>query len=294
MTVRQEAFRGALAADRRRAIGFMIGATSAFAAASALAKLQIGPLPVIEVVFFRSFFAWIPIVATIVALRRWPRTFILRDHFTRGVLGFLGLVSMFTALQFIPLTDATAISYTSPLILSLLAAPLLGEKLKASSMTVLLLGFVGVIMMFPIGSTALQVGALFALANAVFGAFVSIAVRRMSLSEAPTTLVFYQLATSSLISLPIVLVWGFVMPDAIGWLMLAGVGGFSAVGQFCWAQAFRHGSAATVAPFIYTSLIWVVLFDWLVWSHLPGLLLLAGAAVVIVCASYTLYSSNQP
>lgn len=290
---RRDVLLGASPADRRRAIAFMAGATAAFSIAGALAKIQIATLPVIEVVFFRSFFAWLPLAVMMALLGRSPRTTRLRAHLGRGVVGFVALMCMFSALAFIPLTDATAISYTSPLFLALMSGPLLGERIKTSAWVVLLMGFTGVLLMFPIGNASLQLGALFALANAVLAAFVSIAVRHMSLSEAPTTLVFYQLGTGALLSLPIMLVWGFTMPDALGWAMLAGIGGMSAVGQFCWAQAFRNASAAVVGPFIYTSLIWVVALDWLIWTELPSLLLLVGAAIVIACAIYALYEQRS-
>jgi drug/metabolite transporter (DMT)-like permease len=155
-----------------------------------------------------------------------------------------------------------------------------------------LVGFVGILIMVRPGAGVLSVGALLALVNAGFGASVTIALRRMSLTERPVTLVTYQALVASVLSIAI-LPFGWVAPSWQGAIGLAAVGIISGLGQILWTQAFKLAPAAVLAPFSYTSMIWSIGLGFFIWGDVPTALLLAGSAVVVASGLYILYRETR-
>ena len=142
-------------------------------------------------------------------------------------------------------------------------------------------------------------GALLALTNAALGASITIAMRRMTLTEPSTTLVSYQAIVTTVLSI-LALPLGWVTPDLMGLVILIAIGICSGVGQFLWTQAFRFAPAAVCAPFNYTSIVWAMGFGFLIWGDIPTPMLVTGALVVASSGLYILYretirhASQQP
>jgi drug/metabolite transporter (DMT)-like permease len=206
----------------------------------------------------------------------------------RALLQFASMFAIFTAYGMMPLADAVAITFSSPLFLTVLSIPLLGEEVGPYRWGAVIVGFIAILVMVHPGAGTLQVGAFLALFNALSSASVTIAMRRMSLTESSTTLVFYQTMTTAILSLCVV-PFGFIAPSWTDAAMLALVGLSSGVGQFCWTQAFRFAPAAVAAPFSYMSMVWALLFGWLFWDEIPSVVLMGGSAVVAASGLYILY-----
>ncbi len=276
--------------DIRRGIAYMLAATCVFAIINAMVKWEVARYPLLEVVFFRCLFSLVP-CAVLVATHGGigvMRTRRLGEHIGRAVLQFVSMLSIFSAFGLMPLADAVAISFSSPLFLTVLSIPLLGEKVGRHRWSAVLVGFVGVLLMVRPGSGLLATGALLALTSAGVGASVTIAMRRMTLTEASTTLVTYQVLVTTLLSAAVLpFVW--VVPRWQDALMMAAIGLCSGISQFWWTQAFRFAPAAVAAPFSYTSMVWALMIGYVVWSDKPAPGLLAGAAVVIASGLYILY-----
>ncbi|HWG80839.1 MAG TPA: DMT family transporter, partial [Stellaceae bacterium] len=119
-------------------------------------------------------------------------------------------------------------------------------------------------------------------------ASVTIAVRRMTLTEATPTLVTYQ-ALITLVLSAALLPWGWVWPRWDDLLLLAGIGICSGIGQYWWTQAFRLAPAAVAAPFSYLAMVWALGLGYLVWGDVPSSSLVAGAVVVAASGLYILY-----
>jgi drug/metabolite transporter (DMT)-like permease len=188
-----------------------------------------------------------------------------------------------------PLADAVAIQFASPLFLTVLSIFLLGEQVGLHRWSAVLVGFAGVLFMVQPGPGMLQSGAVFALANAVITASVTIAMRRMSLTESSTALVAYQGLFTVLLG-ACLLPFGWVTPHS--WAPVAlvvGAGILSGIGQFCWTQAFRFAPAAVAAPFSYMSMIWALGLGFVLWGDVPTVTLLAGGVVVAGSGLYILY-----
>jgi drug/metabolite transporter (DMT)-like permease len=276
--------------DIRRGIFFVIASVFIFAAVNALVKWLTVEYPVTEIVFFRCMFSLIPtfyLVATHGGITQ-LRTHRFGEHFARSMMQFTGMLCIFTAFRLMPLADAIAITFASPLFLTVMSIPILGERVGIHRWGAVLVGLIGVIWMVQPGPGILESGAIFALANAFISASVTIAMRRMSLTETSTTLVFYQIVLTAMFSI-LLLPFGWVTPTWTDTALMALVGIGSGVGQYWWTQGFRYAPASVAAPFSYMSMIWAVLFGYLVWGDVPTLALLGGAAVVVLSGIYILY-----
>jgi drug/metabolite transporter (DMT)-like permease len=278
----------------RRGIFLMIASVFVFAVVNALVKYLEDDYPVGQVVFFRSIFA---LLFSLALLSRHGglealRTNRLAEHVGRGTLQFVSMVCIFIAYHWMPLADAVAITFSSPLFLTMLSIPVLGEKVGRHRWGAVLVGFLGILIMVRPGAGVFSMGALLALVNAGLGASVTIALRRMSLTERPVTLVTYQAIVASVLSIA-VLPFGWVAPTWSGALGLAAVGLISGVGQILWTQAFKLAPAAVLAPFSYTSMIWAIGLGFFIWGDVPTPLLLVGAAVVVASGLYILYRETR-
>lgn len=276
--------------EMRRGIFYMIAAVFVFAVVNVLVKYEEATYPVTQVVFFRCAFSLIPcsvLIASHGGLRV-LRTNRLLEHFGRGTLQFISTVFIFLAYHLMPLADAVAITFSAPIFLTILSIPMLGEQVGRHRWAAVAAGFLGILIMVPPGASVLSAGAALALGNAAISASVTIALRRMSLTEQSTTLVSYQTLVTTALSI-LLLPFGWMTPTWIDGLALAALGLCSGVGQFLWTQAFRYTPAAVCAPFSYTAMIWAIVFGYLVWGDVPTPLLLLGAALVAASGIYILY-----
>lgn len=274
----------------RRGILYIIGSVFVFALANAAVKWLLTDYPVSEVVFVRCLFALLPcgvLVASHGGLAC-LRTRRIRDHALRACSQFLAMVAIFTAFRMMPLADAVAIQFASPLFLTVLSIFLLGEQVGVHRWSAVLVGFAGVLVMVQPGPGMFQSGAIFALANALISASVTIAMRRMSLTESTTALVAWQGLFTLLLS-ACLLPFGWVTPSWSGLGLMAVAGILSGVGQFCWTQAFRFAPAAVAAPFSYMSMIWALGLGYVLWGDVPTVALLTGGVVVAGSGLYILY-----
>ncbi len=281
--------------DIKRGIAYMVGAVFVFALLNAAIKWQVARYPVGEVIFIRCLFALIPcfVLVTISGGIRVLHTRRLGWHVSRAMLQFVSMSCSFMAFSLMPLADAVAIGFASPIFLTALSVPLLGEKVGKYRWGAVAFGFVGVLIMVRPTGDVLNSGAMFALANATFGALLSIGIRRLSATESSATLVFYQTVTTFFLAtatLP------FFTWTPISWqdfLMIGAIGVCSGIAQFWWTQAFRSCPAAILAPFSYLSMIWAVLMGYLVWGDVPTLALIGGAAIVAMSGLFIAYRETR-
>src|ERR1700704_5254431 len=221
-----------------RGIYFMIGATVMFALSSAIAKLQVAIYPVGEVMFFRSFSSLVVCAAFLLpvtglsgfATRR-PR-----DHIARGLSQSISQTFTVIAFSLMPLAGAIAINFSAPLWGALLSVIWLKERAGPARWTVLLTGFSGVLIVANPGADSLQIGALFALANAVMYGSVTVAVRGMTATESANTLLMWQMVTIAVFH-SVLLFFGFRWPTLADAVMLTASGVANAIAQYCWTQA---------------------------------------------------------
>ncbi|HXZ00053.1 MAG TPA: DMT family transporter [Stellaceae bacterium] len=279
----------------RVGIFYMLATVFIFTVINALVKWEAARYPLGEVVFFRCALSLLPCFALVAGnggLRLLLRTRRLKQNVLLGILQFISLMLIFAAFAMMPLADVVAISFSTPLFLTLLSIPLLGERVGLHRWMAVLAGFAGVLLMIRagggLGGGVASTGALLVLASAAIGAVVTIAVRRMTLTEPSPVLVTYPALVTAALSLTL-LPFGWTVPDWQDALLLAAIGLGSGIGQYWWTQAFRFAPAAVAAPFSYLSMIWSMGLGYLFWGDVPTAMLIAGAAVVAASGLYILY-----
>jgi drug/metabolite transporter (DMT)-like permease len=276
-----------------------------FTLMSATLKTLTARYPVGEVVFFRSAFALIPLLAWLAwqgDLINSVRTRNLRGHFKRGLIGTAGMYLGFAALSYLPLHDSIAIGYASPLMVVILAAVLLKEKVRAYRWSAVGVGFVGVLIMLSpylkietfTGSLSggPTLGALCALLGAFCSAGAMIQVRRLTATEKTGAIVFYFFILASALSLVTVLL-GWRMPDAFDMLLFVVGGILGGIGQILLTQSYRFADTSIIAPFEYTTMIWALLLGWVVFGDLPTAAMLTGAAIVAATGVFIVWREHQ-
>jgi drug/metabolite transporter (DMT)-like permease len=268
--------------DIPRGIAFMIAATLLFSVSSAFAKWQVALYPVGEVMFIRSFSSLVvcaifilPFTGLSVFATRRPR-----DHVLRGLSQSISQTFSVIAFSLMPLAGAVAINFSAPLWAALVSVVWLKERAGPIRWLVLFAGFLGVLIVTNPGADSLQVGALFALGNAIMYGSVTVAVRGMAATESANTLLMWQMVTVAFFH-TLLLLFGFRLPAPIDAAMLVCSGVANAVGQFFWTRALHLAPATAVSPFFYLMLVWALVIGYVVWGDVPTPGLLFGSAIVV-------------
>jgi drug/metabolite transporter (DMT)-like permease len=275
--------------DIPRGIMFMIAASLLFAASNAVAKWVVALYPVGEVMFFRSAASLVvcaafvlPVTGLAVFATKRPR-----DHIARGLSQSISQTFTVLALWLMPLAGAIAINFSAPLFAALISIIFLKEKAGAVRWTALIAGFLGVLIVTEPGADSLQIGALFALANAVMYGSVTVAVRGMAKTESANTLLMWQMVTLAFFH-SLLLVFGFKWPTPFDATLLIGSGVVNAAAQYCWTRALHVAPTTAVSPFYYFMLVWAILIGFVVWGEVPTLALLVGSSIVVASGLFLL------
>jgi drug/metabolite transporter (DMT)-like permease len=290
------------------ALGILLKVLSAlaFTLMSAGLKTVSAEYPTGELVFFRSAFALVPLLIWLGwqgDLINAVRTHNLRGHLLRGIIGSCGMFSGFFALSYLPLHDAIAIGYASPLIVVILAAVILKETVRAYRWTAVALGFAGVLIMLSphldsgafsngFSSGAPAIGALFALFGAFCSAGATIQVRRLTQVEKTGAIVLYFSLLTSAVGLTTIIL-GWRLPPSDDFMLLVIIGILGGIGQILLTQSYRFADTSIVAPFEYTTMIWALLFGWFVFGDLPTSAVSTGAGIVAAAGLFVLWRERQ-
>jgi len=273
---------------------YMISATAVFAASSAISKLLVVRYPVGEVLFARNIVG-ILLVGGFVLPRLGLAAFETRklpSHFARSVSQGCSQSFILLAFSMMPLAGATAIMFSSPIFSTLASSYFLNERVGAVRWAVLLIGFLGVLVIAQPGADSFQIGALFALGNAVLFGTVVAGVRGMSSTESTETLIMYQLSLLTL-AYAFFLPFGFIMPTGLDALVMIGSGVGNGAAQYLWTRAIHLAPTSAVVPFQYIQLVWAMLLGFAIWGDLPTAGLLFGSAVVIASGLFLFWHETR-
>jgi drug/metabolite transporter (DMT)-like permease len=287
--------------DVLKGILLKIASALLFAVMSALVRWASESVPVGQLVFFRSAFAIVPVVAIYAWRNQLPavvRTTRPFGHVSRGILGVAGMFLSFAALARLPLAEVTTIGFAAPLITVALAALVLKERVRIYRWSAVGVGFVGVLVMLSphldlatagaAHTPEATIGALFALLAAFSSAGATIQTRRLTGSETNSAIVFYFSLISAVGGL---LTWPFgwaapTWPVFVGLLTIGLLGG---VAQILMTESFRLAPASVVAPFDYTAILWTVILGYALFGEVPLPIVFAGAAIVIAAGLFVIF-----
>lgn len=259
-----------------------------FAGLDSSAKYLSRTLPTVEVAWARYMVAAVFALIASRALAK-PSVVISSRPYLQSLrsLFLLGsTIANFFALRSLQLAETGTIAFLLPMFISLLAGPLLGERVGGARLAAILVGFFGVVVAMRPGTSAFQPAALIAVAGVVCGAGYNLSTRELAGADsAATTLVWTQVAGIALLTPALPFVW-VTPPSPLVWGVMAFMGFCAAAGHALLILAHHRAPAATLAPFNYTQLVWAILAGWLVFGDVPPWATLFGAALVVGCGLF--------
>ena len=203
----------------------------------------------------------------------------------RSLFMFTTTVLFFIGISLLPLTTASTIMFMSPVILTMLSIPLLGEKVGMRRWLGISIGFAGAVVVMRPGSGSLDLSILIILAAAFSHALYQVFTRKLGAQDKPLTSLFYTGVTGALVmSLALPFLWQPVAMSDWPIFVFAGIAG--GVGHLCLIRALRRAPASVVAPFSYSSLLWATIFGYLLFDDIPDAWTLSGAALIIGSGLY--------
>lgn len=276
-----------------RGITLKILSVIIFVTMMGLIKATAQEIPPGEAVFFRSLFA-IPVLLIWLIFRGdFPAKLKANDpmgHVWRGLMGTFAMASGFLAIGLLPLPEVVAIGYAAPLLVTMLAAMFLGEKIRLVRFSALLLGLFGVMLILSprltvfdaeVTSRLQTIGALAALMGAMFSALAQVFARKLVATETTGSIVFYFSVMSSLLAL-LTLPFGWKVPTGTEAFLLVAAGLLGGVGQILLTESYRFAEVAVIAPFEYCSIILALLVGYFIFDEFPTGIMVAGVALIIL------------
>jgi drug/metabolite transporter (DMT)-like permease len=273
----------------------MLLAVAAFSGMDAMLKSFAQHYPPMEVAFLRGL-ASLPFMALPALFRgRYqdlkPQRIWM--HVLRGVLMVVMLGAFIYSVRTLSLASAYSIFLAEPLIVTALAALLLGDRVGWRNWIAISVGLVGVVVILrPSASSLVSVGALAALVAATAYALSMIALRAIAHTDSTTSVIIWTVGLMTVIT-GVIAVPHWVPLAPAHWKWLAALGLFGAIGQHLLTDAFRSAPPAVVAPFEYTALLWGILIDWTVWNVLPASRVFVGGGIVIAGGLYLIWHEHS-
>lgn len=257
-----------------------------------------------QVTFYRSAFALVPIMGYLACRGQLRAAFYTNNpfgHFKRGFLGILAMGLGFYGLLHLPMPEAIAMGYASPLLAVVFAAVILKERVRAYRWTAVAVGLVGVIIiswpklsLFRDGGFQSEqaVGAIAVLVAAALAALAMIQVRQLVETEkTPTIVLYFSLIAALLSLLAVPFGWPPLPMEVAGFLILSGFCG--GVAQILLTESYRHADVSAIAPFEYTSILLGIVISYFMFAEVPTSSMLVGTAIVVSAGIYIIFREHQ-
>ena len=279
----------------KRAAGFGLAGYAIFSAHDAIIKSLGGTYSVIQIVFFSSLFTF-PLIALLLVRDAEPGT--LRPKNTRlvalrSVSGSIAAFTAFYAFTVLPLAQVYGILFATPLLITLLAIPFLGETVRLRRGLAVVAGLVGVIVVLRPGAQDLSLGHLAALLASLLSAINAIIMRKIGGEERTVVMILFPMFMGFLFMAAGL---GFVykpMP-LVDLALMAVIAVLVLIAMTCVLFAYRHGPAIVVAPMQYSQIIWAVFFGTLFFGEKPDLITFLGTAIIVSSGLYILRREGDP
>lgn len=285
---------GAQAGLHARPVLLMLAAGLFFVTMDALGKYLTADYPVSQITWARSVFHMLLLPVLFGTRRLWTLALTRQPvlQLTRSVLLLACSYLFFLALKFIPLADATAIAFLSPLFVTILSVPMLGERVGPRRWAAVILGFASVLLIVRPGLGAIHWAASLPLLVALCFAFCQVSARMLSRTDGAVTTLFYSCLVGAVVMSAIV-PFEWRPPDLEGWTVMVALGLAGGLSHYLMIKAFATGPASLLAPFGYVQLVWATLAGLLLFGDFPDGLTLLGIALVAGSGLYVLYRERR-
>ena len=243
-------------------------------------------LPVFEVVFFRNLLAFIvmlPILKStgLVAIKM-NNT---KLFFMRGFFGAIGMLAGFTSLTLIPLAQATAISFSKPIFITIGATIFLGEIIKARRIAAIIIGIIGMLIIVQPGVNSFSFGIMLAIIAALAGSLNALIVKKQTLTDTPQAIVTWMVIILIPITfIPAIPVWEW--PSFETWLYLWGIAIVGTLAHFSWTKSYSMADITSLEPIEFIKLPIMALLGWMIFSEIPGTWTWVGGLIIFMSTIY--------
>jgi len=273
---------------------FMIAMTICFSSLDAAAKHLSSELPLLMVVWGRYLFHFL--FVTLFFFRRASGNIIqtkrIKLQILRSIFIFCAGVTFWGALMFMPLTDCFVIAFTSPLLVTALSVPILGETVDVHRWGVVTVGLLGVLIVMRPGMGIVHLVSILPMITALFYASLQITTRILGQSDNALTTLFYSgVGGLILSSISVLFVW--VPPSLEQWGIFALLGLLGTMGHYFMIKAFEFAPVSLLAPFDYTTLIWATILGFILFGDLPDTWTIAGAIIITSSGLYLMIHERR-
>ncbi|MDG1169881.1 MAG: DMT family transporter [Sulfitobacter sp.] len=276
-----------------RGIVLMCLSTLAFSIMHGLVRFVSEVLPPFQIAFFRNIFG----LAFLLPLLMRSRFAILRTqriglHALRGVINIVAMLMFFTALSISPLAKVTALSFTAPIFMAILAVLVLGERFRVYRWLAIMAGFMGMLIILRPGLVAIDTGALLVTGSALLWAVAMVVIKILSRTESSLTIVAYMGIFLGVFSVfPALWVWQPFGLVTLGWMVLIGL--FGTIAQMSLSQSLKETDPTALMPFDFLKLIWTALIGAWFFAEIPDIYTWIGAAVIFASGLFIALRERQ-
>lgn len=269
-----------------RAALLMLGSTLLFGLMTIAIRLASATLHTFEIAFFRNFFGLVAALPLVV--RHGPdllHTTQLPRYLFRCTVGVVSMMAGFWAIGHLPLAQAVALSYSTPIFVTIAAVLFLHEQVRARRWAAVALGFVGVLVIVRPGTAGFSAGTLVALVAAVLSGVVSIQIKQLSkVDPADRIVVFTTSLWVPMSLLPALAVWRW--PEGIAWVWVVAAGFLGTGGHMLWTRALKLGDVSALTPISFMQLPLVAAAGWLLFQEPVDRWTATGAAIIFIANAY--------
>ncbi|MBL4647074.1 MAG: DMT family transporter [Rhizobiales bacterium] len=274
-----------------RAIFMIIFAFMLFSCLDTLAKFAGQSVPALEAAWAR--FVGHAILAILV-FQPWRNRSIMKtnqpfNQALRGLFLMGSTIFNFLALRHLQLAETMSIMFAGPFVVTALAGPVLGEWAGRRRWGAIIVGFLGVLIVTRPGIAVIDPAVLYSIAAMLCYAGYALMTRKMSPAETARSLIFYSALLPAIIMTPIAVSVWVAPPNWMVYAELAGMGVFGFVGHWFLIKANQLADVPTLAPFLYTQIVWMVGLGYVAFNEIPGIWTMLGSAVIVSSGLYLLY-----
>lgn len=248
------------------------------------------------------FVAWtrfaVHLVLVVILFRAWKGRAMFRARnlplqIVRGCLLFGATFFNFTALGTLQLAETVSISFFSPMLITALAGPLLGEWAGWRRWAAICVGFIGVLVITRPGYGAFSTGHLYALASMTCNSLYVIMTRHMGARESAQSLIFYSALAPVVLMFPAVPLYGSMPQEPVQWVVLLALGVFGGFGHYLLILAYKRATTYALAPYPYLQMVWMIALGYLVFAQFPDRWTLAGAGIIVASGLYIVHREHR-
>ena len=273
---------------------YMVGSVVCFSIMDICVK-WLDYYPVGQVLFLRFFIGFIPIFFIIPRekLFSFYKTSRPGLHAFRAITGAAAIIALFIGLRELPLADVVSLTFGGPIFVTVASIFFLSEKVGIKRWSAVFLGFIGMLLIVQPAFIDLNFYYITPIVFCIFFACVAISVRSLSKTEPNYRIAFYFTVLCSVLGLATIFKGDWVLPTKIDFTIFFIMGLCGSVANLLLTQSYRLAEASLVTPIKYLSLVFAIVFGFLIWSEIPKLLTLFGALLVIISSLIIFMRENK-